>query len=124
MRELVFSVTAKDCEWKYTRGTGHGGQAKNKTSSAVHCIHRPSGGHGYAEDHREQLKNRQTAFKRMAETQEFKDWIHLEFNRRTGIQAVIDDNINRELRRIRVDAKDENGRWVEVPKDAPLRDVE
>jgi protein subunit release factor B len=123
-RELVFSVTASDCVWKYTRGTGNGGQKKNKTNSAVHCMHPPSGAHGYAEEHREQRKNRQVAFQKMAETKEFKDWSHLEFNRKTGIQAAIEDKVNRELLKIRVDAKDDEGRWVEVPKNAVLSDEE
>lgn len=122
-RELVFSVTAADCTWKYTRGTGAGGQKKNKTNSAVHCGHEPSRAHGYAEDHREQSKNRQLAFKRMCETKEFKEWNQMEFRRRTGIQSVIDDNVKREMRKIRVDIKDEDGRWVATNKDDPLSDV-
>lgn len=48
-KQLLFSVTAKDCEWSYTRGTGAGGQKKNKTSSAVHCSHKQSKAHGYAD---------------------------------------------------------------------------
>lgn len=123
-RELVFSVTAADCEWKTTRGSGNGGQKKNKTNSAVHCIHRPSGAHGYSEAHREQRRNRQIAFEQMARSKEFQDWSHMEFNRQTGIQAAIEDKVNRELRKIRVDAKDDNGRWVSVDKDAVLSDEE
>jgi len=52
--QLLFSLTSSDFEWSYTKGTGPGGQKKNKTSSAVHCIHRPSGARGYAEDSRSQ----------------------------------------------------------------------
>ena len=48
-RQLLFSVTANDCDWSYTRGTGNGGQKKNKTNSAVHCKHRASGAHWDAE---------------------------------------------------------------------------
>ena len=58
----LFSVTAQDCEWSYTRGTGAGGQKRNKTSSAVHCTHRASGAHGYSESSRSQLDNRRDAF--------------------------------------------------------------
>jgi len=122
-KELVFSVTAADCEWKYTRGTGNGGQKRNKTNSAVHCIHRPSGAAGYAEDTRSQPKNRQIAFERMANSKEFKRWNHVEFLRRTGQQAVIEDNVKREMRRIRVDVK-ENGLWKTVDKDAILPDID
>lgn len=53
IKEKLFSVTAKDCEFKATRGTG---------------------AMGYAEDHREQSRNRQLAFKRMAESKEFQSW--------------------------------------------------
>lgn len=119
-RELVFSVTAKDCEWAYTRGTGNGGQKKNKTNSAVHCIHRPSGAHGYAEDTRVQAKNRSLAFARMAACKAFKDWSHREFLRRTGQQAMMEDNVNREMKKIRVDVKDDEGLWKSVDKDDPL----
>jgi protein subunit release factor B len=121
-KELVFSVTAADCEWSYTRGTGNGGQKKNKTNSAVHCIHKPSGAHGYAEDNREQPKNRVLAFKRMAASEEFQAWNKVEFLRRTGKQAVMEENVKRQMRQIRVDVKNEEGRWTAVDKDDPLPD--
>jgi len=122
-RELVFSVTAADCDWSYTRGTGNGGQKKNKTNSAVHCTHRASGAHGYAEDHRSQHQNRQLAFERMTKSEVFEKWRHLEFMKRTGQDAVIQDNVERQMRQIRVEVKEE-GLWKEIPKDAILPDVE
>lgn len=122
-RELLFSVTANDCDWSYTRGTGNGGQKKNKTNSAVHCTHRASGAHGYAEDSRVQRQNRSTAFERMVNTKEFKAWYKMEIMRRTGQEAVIQDNVERQLRQIRVDVK-ENGLWKAIDKDAVLPDVE
>lgn len=121
-RELLFSVTAADCDWSYTRGTGKGGQKKNKTNSAVHCSHRASGGHGYAEDTREQHKNRSIAFERMCKTKEFKEWHELEIMRRTGQAAAIEDNVNREMNRIKVEIKDQ-GLWKEVNKNDPLPDL-
>jgi protein subunit release factor B len=120
-RELVFSVTASD--WSYTRGTGNGGQKKNKTNSAVHCTHRASGAHGYAEDHRSQHQNRSLAFERMAKTKKFEDWRHLEFLKRTGQEAVIQDNVERQMRKIKVEVKDD-GLWKEVDKNAILPDEE
>ncbi len=119
-KELLFSVTANDCEWSYTKGTGCGGQKKNKTASAVHCIHRPSGARGYSEASRSQLDNRRDAFQKMAESKEFKKWHHLETLRRNGKMAQIEEEVKREMRKIRVEVKDEEGRWMEVDKDAPL----
>lgn len=112
MGALLFSVTAADCEWSYTKGTGNGGQKRNKTSSAVHCAHRPSGAHGYSEASRSQLANKRDAFAKMVATPEFKRWHHLEVLRRSGELAVIEAKVAHELTRAVVEVKDENGRWV------------
>lgn len=121
-KELLFSVTANDCEWSYTRGTGKGGQKKNKTSSAVHCMHRPSGAHGYSEASRSQRENKEDAFRKMAETKEFQNWMRLETARRSGKLIEIEENVKREMKRITVEVKDEEGRWTKVNKDDPLND--
>jgi protein subunit release factor B len=123
-RELLFSVTAKDCDWSYTRGTGNGGQAKNKTSSAVHCTHRASGAHGYAEDTRVQAKNRSLAFERMCNTKEFKTWHKMMVMRKTGMEAAIEEKVDREMKKIRIDVKDENGLWKAVDPNINLPDTE
>lgn len=118
-KQLLFSVTASDCEWSYTRGTGSGGQKRNKTSSAVHCSHRPSGAHGYCEESRSQLDNKRTAFQRMSETKEFKRWHEMEVMKRLGIQSQIEERVEREMRRVRVEVKSD-GKWIEVDKNDPL----
>jgi len=120
-KEILFSITAKDCEWSYTKGSGPGGQKKNKTSSAVHCSHLPSGARGYAEDSRSQIDNRRTAFERMVGTREFEAWIKAETARRNGTAAAIDAEVARQLRNIKVEIKD-HGLWKEVDKNAPLPD--
>lgn len=51
MREPIVTVTAADCRWDYYRGSGAGGQHRNKTSSAVRCTHEPSGAVGQSEGH-------------------------------------------------------------------------
>ena len=111
MRKLLFSVTRGDCEWKYTKGSGPGGQKKNKTSSAVYCTHKESGARGYAEDTRSQAKNRSLAFKRMVETKEFKHWHRVEVSKRCGNAEEISRKIDKEMKNIRVEVK-ENGKWV------------
>ena len=113
MKQILFSVTASDCDWSYTRGTGAGGQKKNKTSSAVHCTHRQSGAAGYSEETRSQAKNRQSAFVKMVGTDKFKAWHRVEVMRRTGQMAVIDAEVEKQMRRVRVDRKNDDGRWEE-----------
>ena len=121
-KELLFSVTKDDCEWSYTRGTGAGGQKKNKTSSAVHCTHKASGAHGYSENTRSQLHNRQDAFKKMVETEIFKKWHRIEVSRRLGKLLDIDEEINRQMQQIKLEIK-QDGKWIEV-KELPDENME
>lgn len=123
-RELLFSVTKNDCEWSYTKGTGAGGQKRNKTSSAVHCHHRPSGARGYSEASRSQLDNRRDAFAKMVNTKEFQTWNRMEAMRRLGVLADLDARVAREMAmntrlEIRID-----GKWTEVKESMLVDDPE
>lgn len=97
MREKLFSVTAKDCRWDYYKGSGKGGQKKNKTENCVRCTHISSGAVGRSEEGRSKEHNRRTAFKRMTETEKFKKWHRVEVARATGELAKIEERIDREL---------------------------
>lgn len=112
-KTLLFSVTASDCKFDFYRGSGPGGQKKNKTSSACRCTHVASGAVGTAEDSRSQLTNKRNAFKRMAESKKFKDWHKIEVSRLLGHEQVIKDKINYEMEHnTRLEVKDLNGRWI------------
>jgi len=117
--ELLFRVTAEDCDWTYTRGTGPGGQKRNKTSSKVRCVHRASGAWAESDATRSQHDNKRIAFRAMAESSQFKAWHRLETARRLGQLIDIDEKVNREMSRIRVEGKRE-GKWVELGPDETL----
>lgn len=53
----------EDVEEQFTRGTGKGGQKMNKTSSVVQLRHLPTGIEVKVQRHREQSKNRVSAWK-------------------------------------------------------------
>lgn len=53
----------EDVEEQFTRGTGKGGQKMNKTSSTVWLLHRPTGIEVKVQQHREQSRNRLSAWK-------------------------------------------------------------
>jgi len=53
----------QDIEEQFIRGSGHGGQKINKTSSCVLLRHRPTGVEVRCQKHREQSKNRLSAYK-------------------------------------------------------------
>lgn len=120
-RELLFSVTKKDCRWDYYRCPGKGGQKVNKTSAGVRCTHPPSGAVGQSCDSRVQFHNKKTAFLRMVETEEFETWRKIETSRRTGELERITDAVNQEMKKIKVEVR-EDGVWVEVEPDAVLVD--
>ena len=56
----------RDCEMQFFRGTGPGGQNRNKVETAVRLVHRPTGLMVTAEEHRTQRANREAAYTRMA----------------------------------------------------------
>lgn len=111
-KEPLISVTKDDCEWIYQRGSGNGGQKKNKTNSAVICTHKISRAQGYAEDMREQGRNRELAFKRMAETKEFQKWLRTETLKKMGVLDKVEETVEKAMnpKNIRVELF-ENGKW-------------
>lgn len=112
MKELLFSVTAADCDWSYTRGTGKGGQKRNKTSSAVHCTHRASGAHGYSEASRSQVQNKRDAFRKMVDTIAFRNWQRIEVARHLGIFDDIAKTVDYEMEHNVCVEVQSDGHWV------------
>ena len=116
-KERIFSVGARDCRWDYYRGSGKGGQHRNKKSTAVRCVHIASGAVGCAEDQREQKQNKRLAFERMARTQTFQRWAKAEGLKRLGILADIETKINADLlANTVVETLDDGGVWVTDPE--------
>ena len=60
-------VTRSDLEISFYKGSGAGGQKKNKTSSGVRLKHLPTGHVVQCDEHREQSKNKLAAFKKLAD---------------------------------------------------------
>jgi hypothetical protein len=55
----------RDCRWEAFRGSGPGGQKRNKTSSAIRLTHEPTGLSATASDSRSQSQNKSAALKRL-----------------------------------------------------------
>lgn len=110
-RELLFSVTRNDCKWTYFKGSGKGGQKRNKTSSAVRCVHPPSKAVGTSQDERSQHKNRVSAFRRMFHTDEFQKWLKIESARQSGALSNVRRKVEKELEDCKVEVVNEKGKW-------------
>jgi len=61
------TVRKEDLEITYYRGSGPGGQHRNKTDSACRIKHKPTGITTQSEEHKSQLQNKKAAFKRLAD---------------------------------------------------------
>lgn len=114
-RQLLFSVTASDCDWQYMRGTGPGGQKRNKTESKVRCVHRASGAMGESDETRDQHKNKQRAFEKMCTSDKFKAWHQIECARRMGTLKQIEEEVERLMQDQYLVVEGQlDGRWVPI----------
>src|SRR6476619_3713320 len=62
-RQLV--IAERDLDWAYSRGSGAGGQHRNKTESAVDLTHLPTGIVVHCESERSRLQNRAIALSQL-----------------------------------------------------------
>ncbi len=60
---LQLGLRLEDIEEQFVKGSGAGGQKVNKTSSVVHLRHVPTGIEVRMQKHREQSRNRASAYK-------------------------------------------------------------
>jgi hypothetical protein len=63
--ELDDQHLLRECEVRRTRGSGPGGQHRNKVETAIVISHGPSGVRGEASERRSQEANRQVALRRL-----------------------------------------------------------
>ena len=115
-KKLLFSITKKDFKIDTYRGSGKGGQKRNKTDSAVRITHLESGAIGMSEDERSQYQNKKMAFKRLVESDKFKKWHNTEVAKRLGRIIDVEKEVEKLMspENIKVEGKDEDGRWVEL----------
>lgn len=80
MRERITLVDKDDLVIEQIRGSGPGGQHRNKTQTGIRLTHPESGAKGEATEARSQHQNKVMAFRRLIETPEFKTWMALKLH--------------------------------------------
>jgi peptide chain release factor 1 len=115
-KELLFRVSRKDFTIEAKRGHGKGGQNRNVTNSACRITHPPSGAVGQSQEQRDYKQNEQTAFRRLIETKEFKNWHSLEVARRVGLLNRVEKEVEQMMRpkNLFAECKSPEGGWVEM----------
>ena len=115
MREKVFSVTIADCRVDTFTVGGHGGAGKDTSNTGVRIVHEPSGAKGECQEQRSQLTNKQTAFRRMAETKAFKAWVRkvmAELATGKTLEQHVEEMM--EPQHLKVEGRNERGAWVVI----------
>ncbi len=79
---LLFSVAKNQFVVETSRGSGPGGQNKNRRDTKVVIRHPSSGAVGMAQDERTQEQNKKIAFRRCVESKKFQSWLRLEIAKR------------------------------------------
>lgn len=116
-REKVITVTLKDCIVTYERGSGPGGQKRNKTETKVRVFHPPSGAVGVSDETRHQSQNKCKAFAKMAYSKEMQTWLKIESAKRVGLFKSAEETVEHMMTHdvFITEVKDEQGRWVKAP---------
>lgn len=129
MKQLLFSITKKDFEVTPFRGSGNGGQNRNKVMSCCRIKHLASGAVAEGKEQRDFPQNRKAAFKRLIEKPEFQKWYKIKCAKALGLMVDADSWVEEQMKikNLRFEMK-VDGKWQEVQvsdiKDINYEDLE
>lgn len=114
MKELLFSVTKNDLEVDWFSGTGCGGQYRNKHQNCCRIRHKDSGAIATGQSQRDRVSNLKEAMENLTKSPKFKAWVKVRVGEVTGEKADIEAKVDRAMRHLKFEVKDEAGNWKEV----------
>lgn len=117
MKELLFSVTKNDLEVDWFSGTGCGGQYRNKHQNCCRIRHKNSGAIATGQSQRDRISNLKEAMENLTKSPKFKAWVKVKVGEVTGEKADIEAKVDRAMRYLKFEVKDEAGNWKEVQED-------
>lgn len=122
MKELLFSVTKNDLEIDWFSGTGCGGQYRNKHQNCCRIRHKDSGAIATGQSQRDRVSNLKEAMENLIKSPKFKAWVKVRVGEVTGERADIEAKVDRAMRHLKFEVKDEAGNWKEVQEDDIIDD--
>ena len=117
MKELLFSVTKNDLDVDWFSGTGCGGQYRNKHQNCCRIRHKESGAIATGQSQRDRVSNLKEAMENLTKSPKFKAWVKVRVGEVTGEKADIEAKVDRAMRHLKFEVKDELGNWKEVSED-------
>lgn len=124
MKELLFSVTKNDLEVDWFSGTGCGGQYRNKHQNCCRIRHKDSGAIATGQSQRDRVSNLREAMENLTKSPKFKAWVKVRVGEVTGEKADIEAKVDRAMRHLKFEVKDEAGNWKEVQEDDIVDDCD
>lgn len=124
MKELLFSVTKNDLEVDWFSGTGCGGQYRNKHQNCCRIRHKDSGAIATGQSQRDRVSNLKEAMENLTKSPKFKAWVKVRVGEVTGEKADIEAKVDRAMRHLKFEVKDDQGNWKEVQESDILDDCE
>ena len=122
MKELLFSVTKNDLEVDWFSGTGCGGQYRNKHQNCCRIRHKDSGAIATGQSQRDRVSNLKEAMENLIKSPKFKAWVKVRVGEVTGEKADIEAKVDRAMRHLKFEVKDDQGNWKEVQESDILDD--
>ena len=114
MKELLFSITKNDFEVDWFSGTGCGGQYRNKHQNCCRIRHKDSGAIATGQSQRDRISNLREATENLIRIPAFQSWVRQKTCEITGEQAEIEEKVEKTMKDLKFEIKDENGKWKEV----------
>ena len=124
MKELLFSVTKDDLDIDWFSGTGCGGQYRNKHQNSCRIRHKDSGAIATGQSQRDRVSNLKEAMENLTKSPKFKAWVKVRVGEVTGEKADIEAKVDRAMRHLKFEVKDESGNWKEVQESDIIDDCD
>ena len=121
MPNPLISLNKKDFIIQTFRGSGPGGQHRNKRDTGVRLIHPESGARGESCEHRSQLQNKHSALNKLVLDYRFKLWYTKLLNtlkHKQPIEELVSEQLTE--KNLKFEIKNE-GKWQQIKEtDIPL----